>query len=793
MYKQTNNAQQYNRPSRPSRNRRSSSNSSYNSSTRNRDNSDIASPTSHHIKVTTPTGALNTKSLSHDYRLGDYVRLKDQAQGYIRYVGQTAFSKSILYGIELDDKYEGKHSGMYKGVKYFDTITPNKGIFVTHNKISGPISAVGGGLMTPNGSNSFLSAKGRGGRRNKHGRKLSAMIYRNTNFNKSRVSFVVPDMGTLLLSPTPSGGSETDNEDNLSMRSDESGSLLPPISTGFSNLLQAYSSEMMDIAEEEEEDDDDEEKKYPIEMKDAHSAQESDVIQLVLTPTGKKDILSTLKNKISRMKKKEKKRKGRIGVRIPFGKINSKCMAIILSYLTMKELSEYAFVSQSARDSIRLVAAYDFRYMLYDALSIQQVRKIMCILKFHKPKELILPMAYFIYDPVVLRLFLQFFNVGLNEKQTRRERHTHLFKYIHKLVIDDRDIRPNSWLMRPGNYPWNELCNRDTEQETAFPFELVECFQSLGSNLWELDIRYTINVELSYFMKSCDSILFLSVAAENRMDMEQFYNVTNLTIQNKIKTWEEIERTELLEWKLTFKRLRNLTIINQRFEAAILDLFSSISWLPALKKFFMSNCHFNEPTAFESIEHMKRKTNLDNRLHEFIIKKQTLSRTTFAIISQFFHRINYFNIIDCKLRKSSYDFNFFKPMTHLTQLRITNLKSKKRLTGMSYEEWLQSVYDKIRKYVYVSVVTVECNLIRSRIHITSHEECKYCKQLIDKKRMNDHLQIMCPEVFVECPLCKGTMLLMLLIFLSAYLSIFFFETIVYIVLYVLYVLYKQGK
>ncbi len=69
-----------------------------------------------------------------------------------------------------------------------------------------------------------------------------------------------------------------------------------------------------------------------------------------------------------------------------------------------------------------------------------------------------------------------------------------LYKYIHKLVIDDGDIRPNSWLMRPGNYPWNELCNKDNAQDTIFPFELVECFQSLGNNLWELDIRYTLNI-----------------------------------------------------------------------------------------------------------------------------------------------------------------------------------------------------------------------------------------------------------------------------------------------------------
>ena len=192
-------------------------------------------------------------------------------------------------------------------------------------------------------------------------------------------------------------GSQTDDDsdDNASVRTDESGrSLEIPISTHFSSLLQQYSTEMAGIINEEEEED----VKYSYEemqkMKDKHTSGDSNVVQLILTPTGRKDILSTLKHQIKRIKKKTKQHKGRIGVRIPFGKINSKCMGIILSYLTMKELSEYAFVSQSARDSIRLVAAYDFRYMLYDALSVQQIRKIMCILKFHKPKELILPMAY---------------------------------------------------------------------------------------------------------------------------------------------------------------------------------------------------------------------------------------------------------------------------------------------------------------------------------------------------------------------------------------------------------------
>ena len=125
------------------------------------------------------------------------------------------------------------------------------------------------------------------------------------------------------------------------------------------------------------------------------NSEDSSVVQLVLTPTGRNDIHHALKQKITRNKRKRNKHA--IGIKIPFGSLNSKCMGIVLAFLTMFELNDFAFVSQSVRDSIRLVAVYDFIYMLYDALCVQQTRKILCVLKFHKPRELILPMAYFIY------------------------------------------------------------------------------------------------------------------------------------------------------------------------------------------------------------------------------------------------------------------------------------------------------------------------------------------------------------------------------------------------------------
>eukprot|EP01083_Nonionella_stella_P306518 1073815_1 len=675
------------------------------------------------IRISSPT------QKKHSYQTGDYVQLTDLRLGYIRYIGQTAFCEDTLYGIELDDEFTGKHSGMFKGVKYFDCASPSKGLFVRLNRIASPVAPKKG--KSNLGSN--LSST-----RSKHGRKLSAMTYRlNLNPNSSgsgrggnvsRVSFVVPDMSA-LLSPTDSLLSDDEYSDY------DGDNLDKP----FNTLVRAYSAGMRESMVLDEET----EAKY-----DDSDTAAKDANKLRLTPTGKVNISSSLENKMKRIyQKKKKKQNLMIGVRIPFGALNSKCMSVILSFLTMKELSEYAFVSQSAHDSIRLVPLYDFRYMLYDALCVQDIRSILCILKFHKPKELILPMAYFIYDPVVLRLLLQFFNV------TNTNNEKHLFKYIHKLVIDDRDIRPSSWLMRPGNYPWNELGAAEDADDTAFPFELVECFGSLGNNLWELDIRYTVNVELSFFMRSVASVLYLSVSAENRMDMEQFYNVTHLTIQNKGSTWDEIERTELLSWRSSFKHLTHLVMINQRFEASCIDLYCLITWLPCIKSYLQSNCKFNEPTVSEAIGHMKDKSNLKNRLELFTMKRNNaLSVTLLTVISQFFARLNTLLIVDCKLNKSSqFAFEFFKSMTHLTNIRITNLKQKKRIK--EYGTWLHHIHSAITKYVYVCPVVIECTLIGSQQCIRSNVQCKDCKQMINKTHLTDHRRLMCPERSVECTLC----------------------------------------
>ena len=68
----------------------------------------------------------STNRKATGYKTGDHVRLTDRRTGWIRYIGKlkktnkSNNSNEIWYGIELDSQYEGKHSGMVDGVKYFD-------------------------------------------------------------------------------------------------------------------------------------------------------------------------------------------------------------------------------------------------------------------------------------------------------------------------------------------------------------------------------------------------------------------------------------------------------------------------------------------------------------------------------------------------------------------------------------------------------------------------------------------------------------------------------------------------
>merc|ERR1712129_603255 len=69
-----------------------------------------------------------------EYSIGQRVKLMDGREGTVKYVGPTAFGADQI-GIELDAQYEGKHSGMTRGVKYFDCDVQNKGVFVTADEI----------------------------------------------------------------------------------------------------------------------------------------------------------------------------------------------------------------------------------------------------------------------------------------------------------------------------------------------------------------------------------------------------------------------------------------------------------------------------------------------------------------------------------------------------------------------------------------------------------------------------------------------------------------------------------
>eukprot|EP01083_Nonionella_stella_P076663 209006_1 len=90
-------------------------------------------------------------------------------------------------------------------------------------------------------------------------------------------------------------------------------------------------------------------------------------------------------------------------------------------------------------------------------------------------------------------------------------------------------------------------------------------------------------------------------------------------------------------------------------------------------------------------------------------------------------------------------------MTHLTNIRITNLKQKKRIK--EYGTWLHHIHSAITKYVYVCPVVIECTLIGSQQCIRSNVQCKDCKQMINKTHLTDHRRLMCPERSVECTLC----------------------------------------
>jgi len=71
------------------------------------------------------------------YNINDFVLLKKNRKGIIRFIGNVHFTKGTLYGIELKDGSFGKHDGMFRGQRYFQTAEKYKGVFVKKVQIIG--------------------------------------------------------------------------------------------------------------------------------------------------------------------------------------------------------------------------------------------------------------------------------------------------------------------------------------------------------------------------------------------------------------------------------------------------------------------------------------------------------------------------------------------------------------------------------------------------------------------------------------------------------------------------------
>lgn len=65
--------------------------------------------------------------------VGDSVELSKDRVGVIRYKGPLDGKNGVFYGVELT-KGQGKHSGLFKGKRYFDC-PKGKGVFVDKKQI----------------------------------------------------------------------------------------------------------------------------------------------------------------------------------------------------------------------------------------------------------------------------------------------------------------------------------------------------------------------------------------------------------------------------------------------------------------------------------------------------------------------------------------------------------------------------------------------------------------------------------------------------------------------------------
>eukprot|EP01084_Bolivina_argentea_P291279 500601_1 len=66
---------------------------------------------------------------SVQFSIGDYVEIKDDRKGFVRYIGSTGIVRGTLVGIELDAKSAAGHDGRFGGKNYFEC-AEGHGIFV---------------------------------------------------------------------------------------------------------------------------------------------------------------------------------------------------------------------------------------------------------------------------------------------------------------------------------------------------------------------------------------------------------------------------------------------------------------------------------------------------------------------------------------------------------------------------------------------------------------------------------------------------------------------------------------
>ena len=60
------------------------------------------------------------RSSDGKFELGDYVLVKDNRQGFVRYIGSTGIVRGCLVGIELDEASPAGHDGRFGAKNYFE-------------------------------------------------------------------------------------------------------------------------------------------------------------------------------------------------------------------------------------------------------------------------------------------------------------------------------------------------------------------------------------------------------------------------------------------------------------------------------------------------------------------------------------------------------------------------------------------------------------------------------------------------------------------------------------------------